>query len=883
MARTHVAVAVTAACMALIATLSLIQVFGTDAILANFPLQLVRNSDHDPKHPLRPNTHDEFVLGVGKADITGPVVEINFMGYADPNQVGSGLRQRLYSRAFIIGTRDKPTERIVYVVQDIQSGDTAIRQGILDGLRDLGKDYSMYDQQNVAITGTHSHSGPGAWLNYLLPQITSKGFNKQSYDAIVQGTLRSIKLAHESMQSGNLAYGQIRVPDTNINRSPYAYNANPESERDEYQDSVDKELSMLTFHSGGKDLGILTWFPVHGTSMLGNNTFVTGDNKGVAANMFERYARRLPTSSSDFVAGFSQANVGDTSPNVLGAWCESGPQEGSMCDFKTSLCGGKTQPCHGRGPHWGLDDAGTASNFEIGRRQYVAARALFESMQKGNAGTSLAEASNKPVVKSLHVFVDFANRTFTLPNGTEVRTCPAALGYSFAAGTTDGPGAFDFKQHNPGDPDANPLWETVRNQLHQPGPDQIQCHGAKPILLDVGETTRPYLWTPNIVDIQFLRIGSLFVIVSPGEATTMAGRRWKSTLLSTVTSSVKDIRPSDQAFVVLGGPANSYTHYIATPEEYDIQRYEGASTLYGPHTLDAYLDLTSRFVPFLAYDGAARLGSSESPQRPDNSGLDPGPSPPIHTNISLSFINPVVRDSSGFFNSFGDVIEQPKPAYELASRISPVVEATFTAANPRNNLRLEGSFIAVERYNEHTGLWSIFRDDSDWSTVFAWTRTNTIVGTSTATVRWELGWELGSWGSTDENQQHFADIVDSAPPNSERRAKNTPRTNPRGLAAETRGEALKDFGQNSEMASKSSSKPASAKLDGSRYSAQKLSQVDEGDQMEISGSKVRGYSDDYVTVDELRGRYRLRYRGDAKSFGGSIEAFEGLSKEFLLV
>lgn len=27
-----------------------------------------------------------------------------------------------------------------------------------------------------------------------------------------------------------------------------------------------------------------------------------------------------------------------------------------------------------------------------------------------------------------------------------VKTCPAAMGFAFAAGTTDGPGAFDFQQ-----------------------------------------------------------------------------------------------------------------------------------------------------------------------------------------------------------------------------------------------------------------------------------------------------------------------------------------------------------------------------------------------------------------------------------------------------
>ena len=36
------------------------------------------------------------------------------------------------------------------------------------------------------------------------------------------------------------------------------------------------------------------------------------------------------------------------------------------------------------------------------------------------------------------------------------------------------------------------------------------------------------------------------------------------------------------AYVVVAGPANVYGHYITTREEYSIQRYEGASTLFGP-------------------------------------------------------------------------------------------------------------------------------------------------------------------------------------------------------------------------------------------------------------------------------------------------------------
>jgi len=149
-------------------------------------------------------TGDKYLIGVGKADITGPVVEVNFAGYASIGQVGTGLRQRIYSRAFIIGDVNKPEDRFVYLVIDTQSGDTAVRFGILDALKNMGSSYAVYGKSNVAVTGTHSHSGPGAWFNYLLPQVTSFGYDKQSYQAIVDGAVLSIKRAHESLTTVGL-------------------------------------------------------------------------------------------------------------------------------------------------------------------------------------------------------------------------------------------------------------------------------------------------------------------------------------------------------------------------------------------------------------------------------------------------------------------------------------------------------------------------------------------------------------------------------------------------------------------------------------------------------------------------------------------------------
>lgn len=637
-----------------------------------------------------------------------PVVEISFMGYADPAQVGSGLRQRLYSRAFIVGSPSKPEDRFVYLVLDTATGDTAVRNGILEGVAALGSAYSVYSRSNIAVTGTHSHSGPGAWVNYLLPQITAKGFDKQSYKAIVDGAVLSIKRAHESLTPGHLSFGTTKVNGANINRSLYAYLANPAAERERYNNgpsddgSVEKDLTLLKFEkTNGQAMGVLTWFPTHGTSMYGNNTLVSGDNKGVAAYLFEK------SMGGSFVAGFSQANVGDTTPNVLGAWCEDGLNQ--QCSFENSTCAdGKSQSCRARGPFFRVKDNGASSCFEIGKRQADAAKGLFNTW----SGTNVQGNS----VKSFHLFHDMSTFSFPLPNGTVVKTCPAALGYSFAAGTTDGPGAFDFTQGDSGKPDANPIWKLVSGLLKPPSAEQKACQWPKPVLLDVGRINNPYAWTPNIVDIQVLRVGQFMIIVAPGEASTMAGRRWKAAVATSATrlGLTSGVAPK----VVIGGPSNTYAHYITTNEEYGRQRYEGASTLYGPWTAEAYIHVTLQNLKYLA--------PSASTKPPG------GPVPPDNRENSLSFITGVVYDSAPIGKKFGDVKAQVSPSYSAGS----VVSVTFIGANPRNNLRLEGTYAAVEKANAD-GSWKRIRDDFDWDLIYNWKRVNGLTGTSDVTITWE--------------------------------------------------------------------------------------------------------------------------------------------------
>ncbi|RDA93269.1 hypothetical protein CP533_6530 [Ophiocordyceps camponoti-saundersi (nom. inval.)] len=637
----------------------------------------------------------KFLIGVGKADITGPVVELVMAGYAHSDQVATGLRQRLYSRAFIIADAKEPRNRLLYVVLDNINSDAAIRMSILDAFKaNPSGELSVYNEHNFALSSVHSHSGPSSGWNYFLPQIPQSGFDIQGHRAVVDGALLSIKRAHMSLEEGHLDFATIEIEDASINRSLWAYLANPPEEREKYARDVDTTMTALRFRraSDGRTRGLLTWFPVHGTSLYGNNTHVSGDNKGLAAWMLEQKMRKLAPFTEDFVGAFGQANEADVSPNTDGAWCEDG--SGQPCNITDSSCpDGKVTKCIGRGPMFRELDLGVSSCHEIARRQAVKAEELLTS-----SNTAWKPIKARLGLKGYHFYHNMAWWNFTTPDGNNVQTCPAALGYSFAAGTTDGPGLFDFVQGDADKP-RNPLWTFVFGIIKSPTRRQKICQVPKPVLFDGGEAPYPYAWSPNIVDVAMFRIGQLFIILSPSEVTTMSGRRWRKAVTEQAETFMNSVRP----IVVLAGPVNSYAHYLATKEEYDVQRYEGASTLYGRWQLDAYINLSVSSMHYLT------PGSKDYPEQ--------GTLPPDNRKHSFN-ANPGIAIDLIFRSSdYGEALSQPETEYFVGQD----VQATFKGVNPRNNLRLEDTYAAVEQLG-NDGNWTRIRDDQDWFLVFTWRR-----------------------------------------------------------------------------------------------------------------------------------------------------------------
>ncbi|KAK9291021.1 hypothetical protein L1049_009204 [Liquidambar formosana] len=296
-----------------------------------------------------------------------------------------------------------------------------------------------------------------------------------------------------------------------------------------------------------------------------------------------------------------------------------------------------------------------------------------------------------------------------------VKTCPAAMGFAFAAGTTDGPGAFDFKQ---GDDQGNVFWTLVRNLLKTPDEKQINCQHPKPILLDTGEMKAPYDWAPSILPVQILRIGQLVILSVPGEFTAMAGRRLRDAVRRELTSRANREFGSN-VHIVIAGLTNTYSQYVTTFEEYQMQRYEGASTLYGPHTLSAYIQEFKKLA-------AALIGGHS---------VETGPPPPDLLDKQISLLTPVLLDMTPSGVNFGDV-KTDVPLNSTFKR-GDMVTVTFWSACPRNDLMTEGTYALVEILQDKK-TWVPAYDDDDFCLRFKWSRPGKLSPRSYATIEWRI-------------------------------------------------------------------------------------------------------------------------------------------------
>ncbi|KAI9246369.1 Neutral/alkaline nonlysosomal ceramidase [Sporodiniella umbellata] len=545
------------------------------------------------------------------------------------------------------------------------------------------------------LSSIHSHSGMGGYLQHTLYELSVFGWIEETVVPMVNGIAQSIIQAHKNLQEGTLSLAQGELLNTNINRSPQSYLQNPPEERGRYKYDVDKMMTVLGFKTkAGDDVGLVSWFPVHGVSVNNTNRLINGDNKGYAAYLAEKLMK------PSFVAAFAQSNEGDVSPNTMGAFCTG---TNIACDGSKTMPCPQGSVCHGRGPGWESSDL--ESNRIIGQNQAYKALELYNQ-------ASVLE--NGPL-DYVQLFWDITNTSVDYQHGHHTKTCLPAMGYAFAAGTTDGPALDGFYQNTT---QGTFFWDTVKNIVRRPTLQQALCQLPKPILLDTGEMhILPHTWQPEILDIQLFRIGQVFIYAVPSEFTTMSGRRLKHAIHQAL---IKHGLGTQETVVIHSGPANGYASYCATFEEYQHQRYEGASTPYGPHTLQAYIEAFEKLVQKMA-DPNFRLNQSKPL--------------PDFTHRTFNFAPPYRSDQPHLFRSFGDILRDVTDTFFYADS-NPVISARFVAGNPRNDPMIGKTFLTVEKKSGNT--WKVVRTDNDYDTRFYWHYKHPLLGMSEARIEWHV-------------------------------------------------------------------------------------------------------------------------------------------------
>lgn len=546
-----------------------------------------------------------FLVGRGIADATGEVAEVGMMGYGRFDQQAAGLHTRLRARAFVVAD-EASGRRVLLIVADSPMIFGSVHQAVL---RRLAEAYGgLYTEQNVLITATHTHAGPGGYSHHLLYNTTTFGFHRKTFEAVADGLFEAAQRAHDDLAPSELVLSHGTLNGASVNRSRTAFDRNPKADRDHFPDAVDTHTTLLRVERAGRAVGAVNWFPVHSTSMSGDNRLISADNKGYAAYHWEREVNDvdyLADGTPAFVSAFAQTNSGDMSPNL---------------DL--------------RPPTTPEDFAATRAN---GLQQYEAAAA-----QVRQAGTGLSGP-----VDSRLVYVDLSDVTvrpeFT-GDGRTHRTSKPCIGASMAAGSVeDGPAFPGFEEGE------NPFWDAISDSvIYTVSPELRQAQAPKDVFVPVGEMNRVYPWVQERVPVMLVRIGGLYLIGIPGEVTVCAGLRLRRTVAGIVGADLDD--------VLVAGYANAYFHYLTTPEEYDAQQYEGGSTLFGRWQLPA--------LQQTAADLATALR--------DGTDLPLGPKPPDLSGKALSLQPGVVLDAPPLLRKFGDVLVPPRENYRAGERVETV-------------------------------------------------------------------------------------------------------------------------------------------------------------------------------------------------------------------
>jgi neutral ceramidase len=570
--------------------------------------------------------HSRLEAGIGRSDITPPTGYPTF-GYVRDDAVGHGVNTRLFARAIVLKQGPK---KLAIVTIDLGATPGGLLADVADQLKARG-----FSQENLIVSASHTHNGPAGFStfqgdNFVAPTLGDPTHFKTDGDTRVLGFLitriaLAVARADDDLGPAKVGWGSTQLVGVTDNRSLEAYLANFGFDLAYGTGSVAEDpRGYVDTIDPEVDVLRVDRITRDGDTVPMGGWLDFADHGTVNPYEFGVYnADHTGVASRLFEEGVRKAAHVRANRLVVGA-------------YGNADAGDMTAALRGRGPAFAED---------VGRKE---AGAMLRAWRSAGRHMSATPEFDWRWSRSC-----FCGRTI---DGDAVDD-HAVVGLPFLTGSEENRG---------------PLYD----ETHDNYEGRRLPVGIGPQSRKIQAVQRPVGDFATAFPLFVVRIGDRAMATIPGEATVGVGRAVRHAVATgfPAGAGVKG--------VALIGYANEYMHYFTTPQEYEMQHYEGGSTLFGKYS-----------SLLIEHDLNALAGQLASGQ-------------PATAPVPYDPRNGVTPNTTPFGTGAtkATAIEQPKTTARIA-------QATFMWQGSAQGLDrpLDAPFITIQRRTHKT--WSRYTDD----------------------------------------------------------------------------------------------------------------------------------------------------------------------------
>lgn len=626
--------------------------------------------------------------GFERIDITPPPGP-GLMGYGIEGDTARGYRNRLYARAMVL--EDRTGERIAIVTLDLLAPSLALHRSvarlILESTR-IGPD-------RLLLAATHTHAGPANY--FAVRGLDGVGSSVEGFDPemlrflsvriarAVQSAASRLEIAKASWSVAPV-WGATRIRNFEPfekNDPPWRSRFEPDPTLPARQRAVDPSWAMLRVdvldRSTGdfRPLGAFSVFAIHGTGIPSGNDLFDSDLHGVVARRMEQ---RMASLRGDDVGPhpptvhlFANGAEGDVSP----LWTPD-----TRCQLPTLKrlrrpSGPRTPPS----PEAWVPIPDSARSACMG-----SALTFVDAVAEQLADHAFRQYKAAKAHLTRDIYISRAFQVLPLSGSSaDPRLCEhPRVGVATPGGAPDGYTRIHGWR----------LFGFVPVGLEEGASSRgdssnAHCHAPKKRLLNpIWPILTGDNMLPRVAQLSVVRIGGMLIGTVPGEPTTTVGGRIRAAM----GAAAEDAGIQTDSVLLLG-LTNGYIDYVATPEEYDLQFYEGSSTLFGPYTATVLQDALARLAATIP---------------------DPGtPSPPASVPDAVVFPSP----SRSILPPLGLRSESVRRQIDVGWR-GDILVARWNDHRPGSLNPSDGPVLVVERLVN--GRWDATTWDDDHELEVRW-------------------------------------------------------------------------------------------------------------------------------------------------------------------